>query len=545
MLTHLLTLILRLVGKPKTTNTLTAFSWHMMVLAIPLGLVVGLLVVAFLEIVSWGNILLFNLHESDLTLDEGGSNTLLILLMPTSIGLIIGLIKWKLLAGKRIHALGDVIYYVIKHKAQLPAKCGFWSTCASILSLAGGASAGAESPVVHLGAWFSSAAGRIFHIPQNEQRVLIGAAVAAAIACAFNAPIGGAFFALEVVLGYFSFAVFAPIIMASVAGTVVTRQLRGDISTFSLPEYELVSLYELPAFIILGVLCAVVAFSIGRSIELTQQAFQKLPITIWMKPAIGGLLVGIIGTTFPHVLGVGTNMTEFFLSNSIPLTLLFVFAIAKTCATAITIGSGMSAGTIGPALMIGALTGSVFGTMAASILPSLASSHNAYAIVAMSATVSAIVGGPISTMIIISELTADTNLTLAVMVASVISSHCISRFWFSSYFAMVIYHTRNKLNLSGDREHDIVHTATIAGLVHTSTSHIDIQNELYVMHNENLASALNKFTTSRAMQLLVQNQSGKIIGYLNFHEVSEYYRSIIQEQHTTSEHKTKHHILRK
>ncbi|MEM7071715.1 MAG: chloride channel protein, partial [Pseudomonadota bacterium] len=384
-----------LLGNPPSVDAGSTFSWYMMLIAVPLGLFVGKLVVGFLSLIQWASRFLFNLSDDQPPFDSGSAELIFVLMVPTLAGLIVGLIRWRLIAGSRIQGLGDVIYYVMKKNAKLPSKCGFWSSCASALSLAGGASAGAESPVAHLGAWVTSYVSRFKNITPTERRTLVACAVAAAIACAFNAPVGGAFFAMEIILGYFSPAIFAPIIIASVAGAVVTRHFKGDISTFILPEYQLVSLYELPGFILLGIVCALAAITLCRSIDLAQTAFHHLSTKIWIRPAIGGLLVGVVATQFPHILGIGTYITESILNHQLPLMILFILAITKILASAITIGSGFSSGTIGPALMIGAITGSFFGIIAGSVLPEFASSHGAYAIVGMGAMVSSIVGGPI------------------------------------------------------------------------------------------------------------------------------------------------------
>ncbi|MEM7073177.1 MAG: chloride channel protein, partial [Pseudomonadota bacterium] len=330
-----------LLGDPQPSMQHVQLSWRLMVFAGPLGLVVGLLVVGFIDLVQSVNHLFFAVDlQGRLDVKPGQASWMLPLIVMLA-GLGVGLIRHLLIRGPHIHTLTDIVYYVVKHRARIPTRTGFWSTIANALTLAGGGSAGAQSPVVHFGAWIAAMIARKFHVNQHDRKLLVGCAVAAAISSAFNAPVGGAFFALEVVLGHFSPVIFAPVVLSAVAGSIIARQFHGNNVAFSMPDYQLASLSELPAFILLGCICALVAIALARSVAIVRITTQHIGIPGWMKPALGGLLVGLLATFWPHILGMGGGTTQWVLASDLPLLLLLVWAVVKTIATALTIGSGM------------------------------------------------------------------------------------------------------------------------------------------------------------------------------------------------------------
>ena len=242
----------------------------------------------------------------------------------------------------------------------------------------------------------------------SQGRTLLGCGVAAAVAASFNAPIAGVFFALEVVLGHYALRAFAPIVMASVVGTLVTRAHYGNFPAFIIPEYAIVSFWEFPAFILLGAVCALAAIIFTRSVFFVEDRMVKhVPLPRWSHPVVGGLLVGVIAIQFPHVLGVGYEATDAALREQLSLSLMLALIVFKTAATAISLGSGFGGGVFTPSLFIGAMTGSAFGIVASMAFPELAASHGLYAIVGMGAVAGAVLGAPISTFLIVFELVAD------------------------------------------------------------------------------------------------------------------------------------------
>ena len=246
---------------------------------------------------------------------------------------------------------------------------------------------------------------------------LLGCGVAAAVAASFNAPIAGAFFALEVVIGHYALSAFAPVVIASVAGTIVACVHLGDFPAFVISDSTLFSFLELPAFAILGLVCAVVAVIFIRGILFTRAAWARTKVPGWLRPALAGAAVGAIAIVLPEILGVGYEATDRALNEAVPLWLLIALIAAKIVATFLTLGSGFVGGVFIPSLFIGAMTGGAFGLIAASIVPELSSSQSVYAIAGMGAVAGAVLGSPISAILIVFELTGSYEVTIVVMVA--------------------------------------------------------------------------------------------------------------------------------
>ncbi|WP_039965995.1 chloride channel protein [Roseobacter sp. MED193] len=362
-----------------------------------------------------------------------------LILIATLGGLIVGLILDRFTPDGRVRSVADVIEGAALHEGRVEAKAGLASAIASFLTLSTGGSTGREGPVVHLAGVISSWVSDKIRADGITGRDLLGCAVAAAVSASFNAPIAGALFALEVVLRHLAVHAFAPIVIASVAGTVINRLAYGDVTEFSMQTPGALQFYvELPAFLMLGVICGLVAVVLMRAIFFTDQvgdAIQKrLRIPRWLRPAISGLLLGGIAIWYPHIIGVGYETTELALTGGLVLSQALIFVVVKTAAVAITMGGRMGGGVFSPSLMIGALTGLAFGLIATSFLPDVSGNHTLYAFAGMGAVAAAVLGAPISTTLIVFELTGEWQIGLAVMVAVSISTALASRLVDRSFF---------------------------------------------------------------------------------------------------------------
>ena len=201
-----------------------------------------------------------------------------------------------------------------------------------------------------------------------DRRKFVKSTFAAGVAASFNAPIAGVIFAVEVVVGRYTLHTFAPIVVASVAATVLSRLAYGEDVAFMVPEVAIHSYLELPAFIIVGLLGALVTIALIRSISVVSRGFERLPLPNWLHPAIAGLGVGVIALAAPQVLGVGYGTTGDALAGELPFLLLATILVAKIAATGLSLGGGLAGGIFSPSLMLGALTGSLAGSIAAWLL---------------------------------------------------------------------------------------------------------------------------------------------------------------------------------
>jgi chloride channel protein, CIC family len=362
-----------------------------------------------------------------------------LVLIAASGGLIVGIILDRFTPDGRVRSVADVIEGAAMQNGRLEIRAGLASALSSFITLSTGGSSGREGPVVHLAGVISSWVSEKIRADGITGRDLLGCAVAAAVSASFNAPIAGALFALEVVLRHFAVHAFAPIVIASVAGTVINRLAYGDVTEFSMITPGALQFYvELPAFLMLGVICGFVAVLLMRAIFFADHvgdALQEsLRIPRWLRPAIAGLMLGIMAIWYPHIIGVGYETTELALTGGLVLSQALVFVLVKTAAVAITMGGRMGGGVFSPSLMIGAITGLAFGLVATSFLPDVSGTHTLYAFAGMGAVAAAVLGAPISTTLIVFELTGDWQIGLAVMVAVSISTALASRLVDRSFF---------------------------------------------------------------------------------------------------------------
>lgn len=338
-----------------------------------------------------------------------------ILAAPTTGGLVVGLALQYLHPGRRTGGVADVIEARVSGTESLGLLSGIRSAILTAISLGSGASAGREGPIVHLGATLATAITRSMGLPETSRRTLLACGVASAVSASFNAPIAGVLFALEVILGHYATTAFVPIVIASVCGTILSRVWIGDVAAFEIPIYQITSYLEFPAFFILGIVCALVAVIFQFSLIGTDYLARRLTFPFFLRPVIGGFLVGLIALWFPQVLGVGYEATDQALRQQLPLTLMLALIVAKTAATSITLASRFGGGIFSPALYVGAMAGGAFGIIAASAFPEMASSQGLYAILGMGAVSAAVIGAPISTTMIVFELTGGYSLTIALL----------------------------------------------------------------------------------------------------------------------------------
>lgn len=339
----------------------------------------------------------------------------IILAAPSVGGLVVGLALQYFHPGRRTGGVADVIEARVSGTESLGLMSGIRSSILTAISLGAGGSAGREGPIVHLGATVATAVTRSMGLPETSRRTLLACGVASAVSASFNAPIAGVLFALEVILGHYATTAFVPIVIASVCGTILSRIWFGDVAAFEIPVYQITSFLEFPAFFLLGIVCALVAVTFQFSLIGTDYVARRLTLPFFLRPVIGGFLVGLIALWFPQVLGVGYEATDQALKQQLPLTLMLALVVAKTAATSITLASRFGGGIFSPALYVGAMAGGAFGIIAASAFPEMASSQGLYAILGMGAVSAAVIGAPISTTMIVFELTGGYSLTIALL----------------------------------------------------------------------------------------------------------------------------------
>ena len=349
-------------------------------------------------------------------------------------GLIVGILAYRFMPERRPQGVADVIEANALLGGRMSSRIGVTAAVINALSIGCGGSVGREGPAVHLGAALSSWIGRRLHLSRSLARTLLGCGVAAAVAGSFNAPIAGALFANEVVIGHYALKAFAPIVIASVASTALSRVWFGNFPAFSMDIGIIVTFWEMPVFALLGLASGLVAVVFMKSIGIAAKVSAKVQVPGWIKPAIAGLILGIAAMYFPHILGVGYAATETAMLSGFTLGMLVAIGLAKIFSTALCLGFGFGGGVFSPALVIGAMVGGSFGLILSSIFPDQTSDVTVYTVVGMGAVTAAVLGAPISTTLMIFEMTSSYALTLAVLVAVVIASEITHHLYGRSFF---------------------------------------------------------------------------------------------------------------
>ena len=434
-----------------------------------------------------------------------------VVFVPAIGGLFIGLFVYFFMPGRRPQGVADVMEAAALRSGRMSVRGAVGAAVVSAASIGAGASVGREGPVVHLGATLGSVLANRLGFTRSQAVTLLGCGAASAVAASFNAPIAGALFAAEVIIGHYALSALAPTIIAAVVGTIISRVQYGNFPAFVLPERALVSFLEFPAFILLGVVCAVAAVIFLRSLIFTERVVQRVPVPPWSRPMFAGLLVGLIALAYPEVLGVGYGPTDDALKGTMPLYLLGALIVAKTAATAICLSSGFGGGVFSPSLFIGAMVGGAFGVIATEAFPELSSGQGAYTLVGMGAVAGSVLGAPISTILIVFELTSDFALTIAVMVAVVIASVITQQAGVSSFFHSQL--DRRGINLKGGREVGLLATIHVEDVMRDEYSAIPMALPM--------AAVRAKLQKAPYGELFVVEDDGTLHGTITLTDLSE------------------------
>lgn len=361
-----------------------------------------------------------------------------VVFVPSLGGLLTGLILHAFTGDGRVQSISHVIEGAALKQGRVEEKSGAASVAASFLTLGMGGSTGQEGPIVHLGALIASKLSNWIRADGMNARDLLACAAAAGIGASFNAPIAGIIFAHEIILRHYSISSFTPITIASIVGTIAGHLLSGgNFVEIRLLELEVTRYSEIPAFILLGILSGFVAVLCVRAIFLAEDIGdlleRKLGIWRWARPMIGGALLGLIALSFPHILGTGYQTTISALSGEFALAHVIMLTLIKALALAITMGARMGGGIFSPSLMIGALSGLGFGLVAVDLGGDIGTAQ-LYALAGMAAVSAAVLGAPLSTSVIIFEMTNNWSAALVVLASVSVASGIAGRMLDKSFF---------------------------------------------------------------------------------------------------------------
>ncbi|MGF6378182.1 CIC family chloride channel protein [Paraburkholderia atlantica] len=341
--------------------------------------------------------------------------------VPAAGGLVAGV--FLLIAQRHAdrHPHSDYMEAVAIGDGAVPVRLSLWRSVSSLFTIASGGSIGREGPMVQLAALASSLIGRWVHFDPPRLRLLVACGAAAGITSAYSAPIAGAFFVTEIVLGSIAMESFGPVVVAAVVANITMREFAGYKPPYEMPEFPTVTGPEVLLFVALGALCGAAAPQFLRLLDASKRTFRKLPVALPVRLAIGGLVVGIISVAEPEVWGNGYSVVNSILHSPWTWSALVLVLVCKLAATAATAGSGAVGGVFTPTLFVGAAVGSLFGQGMHALWPDATSAAYAYAMVGMGAFLAGATQAPLMAILMIFEMTLSYQVVLPLMVSCVVA----------------------------------------------------------------------------------------------------------------------------
>ena len=482
----------------------------MAILALIVGLAAGFGAVGFRYLINFFQKICYgtkgNLLEHVQTLEWYS-----VIWVPAVGGLIVGPLVYFFAREAKGHGVPEVMEAIALKGGLIRKRLVVVKTLASAISIASGGSVGREGPIVQIGSAIGSTISQVLRVSTERRRTLVGCGAAAGIAATFNAPIAGAMFALEIILGNFGIAIFSPIVISSVAATAISRHFLGDFPAFIVPAYELISAWEFPIYFFLGIFCALVALTFVYLLYRTEDFFDQLKFPEYLKAALGGLILGCMALVFPHVLGVGYGAIDLVLLQQLSWYFILFLVFFKILATSITIGSGGSGGIFAPSLFIGAMAGGFFGVLVNNIFPDITASPAAYSIVGMGAVVSATTHGPLTAILMLFEMTGDYKIILPLMITCIISSVVISIIKKESIYTLKL--TRKGIDIRAGKEVNLLKSIPVDRVMNTEMETL--------FEGLTMGDLFQIISKSKYNSFPVLNGSNKLTGMLSFNDYSE------------------------
>ncbi len=481
---------------------------YMVVVAVVIGLLGGLCAVGFRLLIQVLNRIAW--QQGPYTLDHlAGLPFWWKILAPTAGGIVVGLIIHRFAREAKGHGVPEVMEAVALRGGRIRPRVVVAKMLASGVCIGSGGSVGREGPIVQIGSALGSTIGQWLKIDPRRLRTLVGCGAAAGIAGTFNAPVAGALFAVEIILGDFAVAQFSPIVISSVAATVVSQRFLGDFPAFEVPSYSLVHASELFAYAGLGILAALVALAFIRSLYKLEDAFDKLRLYPPVRTMLGGMCIGVIGIWLPHIFGVGYEAINEALNGTLVWQFMLLLVVVKIIAVSITIGSGGSGGIFAPSLFIGAMLGGAVGTVVQSIWPVSTAGAGAYALVGMGAVVAAGTHAPITAILIIFELTGEYAIILPLMISCIIATLLSTRVQSASIYTLKLLR----------RGVDIHRGRAVNVLQHVPVREVMRPDVVTVSPRDGLVSLISKFIDHPGSTLFVTDERRQLQGLVTADQI--------------------------
>ncbi|MBV9392381.1 MAG: ClcB-like voltage-gated chloride channel protein, partial [Verrucomicrobia bacterium] len=433
------------------------------------------------------------------------------LLVPAAGGLFAGLTLWignRLIASVRQKSTTDYMEAIVIGNGFISLRASLVKAISALFSISTGSSIGREGPLVQLSSLFASLAGRFRDFPLPQRRHLVACGAAAGIASAYNAPIAGAFFVAEIILGTVVVESLGPLILSSVVATFTTRAIQGEAALYRSPDLSLHTRWEIIPIVGMGILLGLLAPVYLRFLRLAERLFSKMLIPIPFKLGIGGLIVGSLAITAPEICGNGhTLVNNLFHQNWLWNTVLFLL-VMKLIATAITFGSGAVGGVFTPTLFVGAATGTLYGQTVLILAPHLQSDPVIYGLVGMGSFLAATTGAPLMAILMVFELTLSYTIVPFLMVSCVLAYYCSS-----------LFEKRFMYGESLERKGAAFFHRQLADI---SITDLIRHDPVTLQQNATFAEIAQTFVQSRFAHIYIVDPERRLLGAVSLHDVKAF-----------------------
>jgi len=456
---------------------------------------------------------LFFIGEGKTILDRITNSPWYIVLLIPVIGIVLSqIINLLFFKKSRTHGVSQVIESIVLKNGYIKPIAPWLKALATSITIGAGGSVGPEGPAVFLGAGIASTVSQLFKANSMRTKTLVAAGAGAGIAAAFNAPIAGALFAIEIFLMDFKFQQFSVIVIATVMATFVSRSLTGDLAVFQSSVYHLTSILEFIWFGLLGIFSGIVSWLFIDIINRTEEYFHlKLHIHPIYKSIIGGILVGTMGIFLPYVLGAGYDTIDLAILNKLLWYVAFIVVIIKILTTAFTLSTGGSGGVFAPALVVGAALGAFWGQIFNFVSPSLAAKPEIFALLGMAGLLAGTMHAPFTATIMLFELTKNQDLVLPAMLTTIISVTITKKLINESIYTLPLL--KYNINLKNKTELNVLESISVKD-IYSKEMNIVLENEIFL-------NIVKRIINEKVSVLVVNSNAGNFYGLITLDTIKE------------------------
>ncbi len=433
-------------------------------------------------------------------------------IVPIVGGLLYGPLVDRFAREARGHGVPEVMLAVARSGGRIRPVVAVVKALASAVCIGSGGSVGREGPIVQIGSALGSTLGQLARAPEARMRLLVACGAAGGISATFNAPIAGVFFALEVILRDFETRSFGAVVVASVIADVIGRAAFGSEAFLSLPRLGVGPVSGYPLYLVLGLLAAAVATAFVKVLYGMEDRADRLwRFSNAWRPAVGGVLLGLLLLALPQMYGVGYDVLEGAINGEYALAFLLALLAGKVLATSLTLSIGGSGGVFAPSLFMGAMLGSAYGLAAHDLLPGIAGPAGAYGLIGMGAVFAGAARAPMTAILIIFELTGDYRIMLPLMLAVVISTALAGRLSGDSIYTLKL--SRRGIDLRRPRPASPMEALTVAEAMRPTPEPVSVDTDL--------AEVVERLSSSSEPTLPVVDSDGVFVGVLAEEELEQ------------------------